>query len=737
MAITVQAYRVEGMSRASCASRVESMLVSVAGVHAASVNLASGSVRVEFDERQTAPEQLQAALHRIGYEMILETSVDVKELELAEGEKLRQIRSGAIWALALSIPVFIISMLMKPFPYDKWIMMVLTFIVTGWFGRGFFVNAWKRLKNRSADMDTLVALGTGSAFLFSSFNTVFPSFLQRHGIEPHVYFESAAVIISLVLLGRYLEQKARRGTSESIRKLMGLQVKTAHVIRNGREQEIPVGEVRVGDVIMIRPGEKIPVDGRVTEGESFIDESMITGESVPVAKKAGDQVVGATMNSTGVFRMVAEKVGSETMLSQIIRMVHEAQGSKAPIQRLADRIAAIFVPVVLIIAVISFVAWYLFGPLPQLTHAFVILVTVLIIACPCAMGLATPTAVTAGLGRAAEMGILIRDAASIETLNKADVIVLDKTGTITEGKPSVVDTYWPGDHGQQPEREGILYAAESMSEHPVAQAVRNYYGRQGTPKTPMDEVAAEPGMGLRARVKGNSYLIGNKSFMEGSGRNFPGDIAKKFLEWTEKGWTVVFLSDKRQILGMVAVSDKIKDSAAASVSELIRSGLKIYMLTGDSETSASMMARQAGISTYLADAKPGDKLGFIRELQRLGHCVAMVGDGINDAPALAQADVGIAIGTGTDLAMESAQITLIHGDLGKLVKAVHLSGDIVRIIRQILFWAFFYNAISIPVAAGILYPFTGFLLNPMIAGAAMAFSSISVVGNSLRLLKLK
>ncbi|HNS17036.1 MAG TPA: copper-translocating P-type ATPase [Bacteroidales bacterium] len=680
---------------------------------------------------------MRSALDALGYGLVVDSSGDNGMAGEMEAESLRQARLNTLWAIGLSIPVFVIAMFLPSFPYDDHIMMILTLAVIGWFGREFFINGWKRLRHGSSSMDSLVALGTGSAFLFSIFNTVFPNFLKQHGIEPHVYYESAVVIISLVLLGRYLEQKARRRTSLSIRKLMGLRVKKARVIRNGAEEEIPVEDVRLGEVIVIRPGEKIPADGRVTEGASFVDESMITGEPVPVGKKEGDEVIGATLNTTGSFRMIAEKVGAETVLSRIIRLILEAQGSKAPIQRLADRIASVFVPVVLAIALLSFALWYVFGPPPQLTFAFVILVTVLIIACPCAMGLATPTAVMAGVGRAAEMGILVRDAASIETLNKTDVIVLDKTGTITEGKPSVTEVFWSQGERDHAELEQVLSSAESRSEHPFALAVCGYYKEKGIQPDDPEAFSAVPGMGIRAIIHGESYLIGNMAFMNDSHRAVTPEIAGKYLEWTSKTWTVLLLADKKKVLGMVALSDHIRDNAADAVRQFRQMGLQVVMLTGDHESGAASIAGQAGISSYRSGLMPGDKLHYIRELQQQGHTVAMVGDGINDAPALAQADVGIAIGTGTDIAMESAQITLIHGDLGKLVQAVRFSGKIVRIIRQNLFWAFFYNSVSIPLAAGVLYPFTGFLLNPMIAGAAMAFSSVSVVGNSLRLRRMK
>ncbi len=733
MAFIRETYPVTGMNCASCASSVESALSSIEGVRRASVNLASNTVLIEFDEERTSPGQMRSALDTMGYGLVIETVVNQDAVDIHEDDQLHLARQNTLWAIVLSIPVFVLSMFVPSFPFKNWIMLILSLVVTGWFGREFFIVAWKRLKHGSANMDTLVALGTGSAFIFSTFNTVFPEFLLQHGMEPHVYFESAVVIISLVLLGRYLEQRARRHTSLSIRKLMGLRVHTARILRAGEEAEVPLAEVIPGDTILIRPGERIPVDGMVTEGVSYVDESMITGEPLPVEKREGDTLIGSTLNTTGSFRMRAEKVGAETMLSQIIRLIQEAQGSKPPIQRLADRIAGIFVPVVLAVALISFAVWYLFGPTPPLTYAFVIMVTVLIIACPCAMGLATPTAVMAGVGRAAELGILIRDAASIEMLNRADFIVLDKTGTMTEGKPFVREVFWDtGTTGQSmPER--ILFSMESLSEHPLARAILDYYQpKEIQPLIPV-EFAAHPGMGIRVVFDKKLYIAGKKAFIEEAGAAVSTEMENKYLGWTQEAWTVIFLADDARALGMVAISDHVKDSAAGAVQALKRTGRNVVMLTGDHATGAAALARQVGIDSYRSDLLPAGKLDFIRDLQQKGHIVAMVGDGINDAPALAQADVGIAIGTGTDIAMESAQITLIHGDLEKLVQAVGFSGRIVRIIRQNLFWAFFYNSVSIPIAAGILFPFTGFLLNPMIAGAAMAFSSVSVVGNSLRL----
>lgn len=733
MPLTRNTYPVSGMSCASCAARVENTLSTVPGVEIARVNLAASSVWIEFDSTLTNPSQLKSILQSIGYKLITDQADDADTGEEQEVGQLRRIMFRTIWALTLSIPVFVIAMFIPPFALDNWIMMALTAIVIGWFGREFFVMAWKRAVHGSANMDTLVAMGTGAAFIFSAFNTIFPGFLLKHGMEPHVYFESGAIIISLVLLGRYFEHRARRRTSFSIRQLMGLQARKARVLRNGAEEEILIEHVMVGDILLIRPGDKVPVDGKVTGGRSYVDESMISGEPIPVEKVTGNYVIGATVNTTGSFRMVAERIGSETMLAQIIRMVREAQGSKAPIQRLADRIAGIFVPIVLMIALISFMMWYFFGPAPALTHAFVTLVTVLIIACPCAMGLATPTAVMAGVGRAARLGILIRDAASIELLNRSDTIILDKTGTVTEGKPVVVGESWLAEGFALDEMAGIVIAAESLSEHPLAPAIRSHFEQKGAARVDLDRFEMFPGKGIQVTYKGNFFFIGNRTLLTDHQIQVIPELDSRSKEWAARAWSVIYVADTAQALGIIAVADRIRESSAISVSRLTRMGLQVHMITGDNETTAGMIARQAGISLYKASMLPEDKLDYVRALQEKGLTVLMVGDGINDAPALIQADVGIALGTGTDIAMESAQITLIHGDLEKLVTAVRISGRIVCTIRQNLFWAFFYNVISIPIAAGILYPFAGFLLNPMIAGAAMSFSSISVVMNSLRL----
>jgi len=733
MANEKKIFRVNGMSCASCANSVESMISSLEGVFQANVNFAASNVLVEYNEQVTGPEQFSEAVKEIGFELIVRKEIDYQQIEVEEKQRLKNLRNRTFMAILISLPVFIISMFFPDIPYTSWILMVLTFPVIALFGREFFIIAWKRARHFSANMDTLVALGTGSAFLFSAFNTVFPGFLISRGLEPHVYFEGAAVIISLILLGRYLENRAKYRTSGSIRKLIGLRVKTAIIIKDGQETEMPLENVIPGDVVLVKPGGKIPVDGKIIEGMSFVDESMITGEPIPVHKNIGDSVIGVTINGTGSFKLLAEKVGSETMLSQIIKMVQEAQGSKAPVQKLADKIAGVFVPVVILIAIVSFIGWYFLGPDPSLTYAFVTLVTVLIIACPCAMGLATPTAVMVGIGKAAEKGILIKDAQSLETMDKLDAIVFDKTGTITAGKPEEI-LFIPDTHVKDRTLlERLILAAEQRSEHPLAAAIVSYLGSQNIDRIDLDDFESITGMGIRFSYNGKQYHIGNRKMIEKLKVQFSPFLNKEISKILDKTNTVIYVTDHTDVLALMVLSDPIKENANSAIAAIKRMGPEVHMLTGDNQKTASYVAGQTGIVHFRSEVLPGDKLDYVKELQSRGLKVAMVGDGINDSPALAQADVGIALGTGTDVAIESSDITLIKGDIEKIAQAIRLSHQTVKIISQNLFWAFFYNIVAIPIAAGILYPFFGFLLNPMIAGAAMALSSVSVVTNSLRL----
>jgi Cu2+-exporting ATPase len=720
------------MHCASCASSVESMLGAMDGIDQANVNFADESVLVNYDEAAVSEEKMKEAVQQIGYDLILEQKTDLKAEQEKEDKKLRKARNKALYAIAFSLPVFILSMFLPDFPFRNWIMLALVVPVITWFGREFFEIAWKQAKNFKANMDTLVALGTGAAFLFSLFNTLFPEYLQSRGITPHVYYEAAAVIISLILLGRYFEARAKSRTSDSIKKLMGMQVKTAKVLRNNEEVEIPVDEVEVGDIVQVRPGEKIPVDGEVVDGYSSVDESMITGEPIPVEKQRGDKVIGATLNKTGSFQIKAEKVGADTMLSQIINMVKEAQGSKAPVQKLADKIAGIFVPAVIIIAIVSAIIWFAVGPSPQLTYSFVTLVTVLIVACPCALGLATPTAIMVGIGKGAENGILIKDASILEKVNEIDAIVVDKTGTITTGEPVVSSMKWVKNQKDE-ELLNMVYTVENKSEHPLAQAISDYLSNVAHNGFSVDEFESITGKGIEASYKDNQLLIGSHSLMEQYEIEVPQSLHDESEDEKRTVATNVYVARNKKVELMFSIEDKVKPTSLQAIHDLQMSGVSVHMLTGDNYNVAKDIAQRAGLENFKAGVMPEDKLNYVRKLQEQGHKVAMVGDGINDSPALAQADVGIAMGKGTDVAIESAEITLVKGDLEKIKSSIELSKDTLKTIKQNLFWAFIYNIIAIPIAAGVLYPINGFLLNPMIAGGAMSFSSVSVVMNSLRL----
>ena len=733
MSIKKETYPVEGMSCAVCAQSVESMLSSLEGVKSASVNFASASVLVEFDEDKVTVENFEKSIDRIGYKLIIEQSKDdIKNIEEKEKKTLKKAKQKAFFSILFAFPVFTISMFFHNIPYANWIMLFLALPVLIWFGRDFFVIAYKQAKNKSTNMDTLVALSTGTAFLFSAFNTIFPEYLISKGITPHVYFEAAVIIIALILLGRYLEEKAKSRTSDSIKKLMGLKVKTARVIRNKQEQEISVDDVKIGDILIIRPGEKIPIDGKVIEGSSYIDESMITGEAIPVEKKEKDVVIGATINSAGSFKMVAEKVGKDTMLSQIIEMVKNAQGSKAPVQKLADKIASIFVPVVMSLAIISALFWYFLGPEPQITYAFVTLVTVLVIACPCALGLATPTALMVGIGKGAENGILIKNAETLEIAKQVDVVVVDKTGTVTKGQPEVNEIVWLKSDVKRDQILEDVLAIEKKSEHPLANSIIRYLNHLSNSSLNVVKFSSQTGLGVSATIYDNSYLIGNYQLMKENQIDI-NEEQQYFNQFGGDAQSQVFVAKNKELVALITISDQIKESSVNAIKKLHEMNLEVHMLTGDNKRTAKEIAHKAGIDNFRSEVLPKDKLDYVKELQNKGYKVAMVGDGINDSPALSQADIGIAMGHGTDIAIESADITLVKGDLEKIASSLKLSKATVRTIKENLFWAFIYNIIAIPIAAGVLYPVNGFMLNPMIAGGAMAFSSVSVVLNSLRL----
>ena len=730
---TKETFQVLGMSCAVCALNVETTLGAQEGVYEAKVNFAGSTVLVDYNPRVITPVELQKAVESAGYELVVENTEDTDQADRLQREEFLALKRKTIGAIVLAVPVFVIGMFFMHMPYGNWIMLAFTIPVMAFFGRDFFVHAYMQLKHGRANMDTLVAVSTGVAFLFSLFNTIWPEYWTSRGLEAHVYYEAAAVIIALILLGRLLEAKAKFSTSTAIKKLMGLQPKTVtKILADGSEEEVLIREVVVGDVLVVKPGEKIPVDGEVTEGSSFVDESMITGESIPVEKVKGQPVYAGTINEKGSFGFRADKVGGETVLANIIRMVQEAQGSKAPVQKLVDRIAGIFVPVVMGIAVITFIVWMLIGGDLAFTHALLTSITVLVIACPCALGLATPTAIMVGIGKGAEHNILIKDAESLELMYRVNAIVLDKTGTITEGKPVVADIHWTP--GAEDERyQSILWEIERRSEHPLADAVVQKFKEKVVNEILVSDFENQTGKGVTAKVGDKVYLVGNRALLEVNHVVLDDDNEKLAVRWEGDGKTVVFFAGGGRVLALVAVADKIKESSRQAVATLHEKGIDVYMLTGDNALTARAVADQVGIRHFKAEVMPGEKANFVEALQHEGKVVAMVGDGINDSQALAQAEVSIAMGKGSDIAMDVAKVTLITSDLNVIPRAIALSHQTVRAIRQNLFWAFIYNIIGIPLAAGVLYGINGFLLNPMIAAAAMAFSSVSVVTNSLRI----
>jgi len=737
--------KLRGMSCASCANNIEEAIRSVPGVEVCSVNFGAEQASVTYDPSKTDVAAIQEAVDAAGYsaqpmqDNVLAPEADTERRERqAENRKLTR----KVWVSGIVSAILVIGSLPAmtglPIPFipmwlhNPWFQLVLTTPVLFWAGSEFFVNAWKALKRHTATMDTLVAIGTGTAYLYSLFPTFFPQWFVNQGLNPDVYFEAAAVIIALILLGGLLQNRAKGQTSEAIRKLMGLQARTARVIRNGQEVDVPIAQVVLGDVVLVRPGEKIPVDGEIIDGSSTIDEAMVTGESIPVKKHPGDEVIGATINKTGSFKFRATRVGKDTFLAQIVKLVQQAQGSKAPIQRLADQVTGWFVPAVIAIAILTFILWY--NIIGNVTMALITTVGVLIIACPCALGLATPTSIMVGTGKGAENGILIKGAESLEMAHKLQTIVLDKTGTITQGKPTVTDFVTVNGTANRNELKLLQLAAsvERNSEHPLAEAVVQYAQAQGVELVDAREFEAIAGSGVQGYVSDRLVQIGTHRWMNELGI----DTSRLQQHWDKLeylGKTVIWIAIDGKIEAIMGIADAVKPSSVNAIRALQKMSLEVVMLTGDNQRTANVIAREVGIERVFAEVRPDQKAATVEKIQSEGRIVAMVGDGINDAPALAQADVGMAIGTGTDVAIAASDITLISGDLQGIVTAIQLSRATIRNIKQNLFFAFIYNVAGIPIAAGILYPIFGWLLSPIIAGAAMAFSSVSVVTNALRL----
>lgn len=718
------------MSCASCAANIERIIGTQEGVLNASINFAAATVQIEYLPTLIQPSEFQKAVQAGGYDLLIENKANQQDtLDELHQKQFKLLKQKTIGALILAAPVVVIGMFFMNMPYANLLMWALTTPVLLFFGRSFYVNAWKQARHRTANMDTLVALSTGVAYLFSVFNMLFPNYWHSRGLHAHVYFEAAAVIVAFILLGKLLEEKAKGNTSAAIKKLMGLQPKRVTVIQSdGTQAEIDIENVQKGDTILVKPGERIAVDGEVLEGSSYVDESMLSGEPVAVLKQASDKVFAGTVNQKGSFRFRASKVGAETLLAQIIRTVQDAQGSKAPVQKLVDKIAAVFVPVVMGIALLAFVLWLVLGGENGFTQGLLAMVTVLVIACPCALGLATPTAIMVGVGKGAENGILIKDAQSLELAKKVDAVVLDKTGTITQGKPVVTNMKW---NNYEPELKSILLSIEKQSEHPLAEALVSKLNGEETVR--VQNFESITGKGAKADYQGHTYWVGNQALMAENNIVMDETLAEEAVLWSRESKTVIWFANNEMVLAAFALADPIKPTSKEAISKLKHMGIAVYMLTGDNAATAQAIALEAGITGFEAEVLPHQKAEFVKRLQAQGKTVAMVGDGINDSTALAQADVSIAMGHGSDIAMDVAAMTIISSDLNKIPQAIRLSKQTVKTIRQNLFWAFIYNVIGIPLAAGVLYPFTGFLLNPMIAGAAMALSSVSVVSNSLRL----
>ena len=728
-------FPVSGMSCATCATTVESTLKSLNGVDSASVNFATRTVQINYNSEVVTPFDFKKAIEAFGYNLIIASDSE-NSVEIEQNKEIIKLTRNVIGSFALSVPVFIMAMFFHHYSYLNWIMMFLTLSVLLFFGNTFFINAYKQIKHFKVNMDTLVALSTGISFIFSAFNTIYPQLLISKGVEPHVYFESAAIIISFILTGKLLESKSSLKTMSAVKKLVGLQPKTITIIDGEEEREIDLLVAESGMLIKVRPGERISVDGMLVSGQSFVDESTITGEPIPNEKIKGEKVFAGTVNQSGSFVFEATGVGNDSVLGQIIKAVKQAQGTKAPIQHLADKIAGIFVPIVVAIAILSFTLWILIGGMPYITHAIMSVVTVLVIACPCALGLATPTAIMVGVGKGAENGILVRDATSIENAEKISVVVFDKTGTLTEGKPNVEKIIY--DKGcDLPELLVNVHSVETLSEHPLAKAISKYCDEKNIKILKAENFNNNAGQGVTANVLGELTIVGNLKFFEQNGMVLSEYLINENNKLLKEGFTIVYAGSEKKVKLLFALSDRLNSESINAISELKTLGIKSILLTGDNEQSAKIISEKIGISEFKSQMLPSQKAEYIINLKKAGEVVAMVGDGINDAQALSEANISMAMGKGSDIAIDVADITLVTSDPIKVVQAIKLSKYTIKAVKQNLFWAFVYNVVGIPIAAGVLFPFFGYLLNPMIAGAAMALSSVSVITNSLRLRYVK
>jgi Cu2+-exporting ATPase len=729
-----ETYGVKGMTCAACATSLQSHLESKPGINQVSVNYADNSAFIEFDPNTIAFKKIRKAADEIGYQVVEYSEYD-EEAEYTK--RLKDLRFKLTISAILTLPVFIISMFLgEIIPYTNYVLLILATPVLFWSGWEFFKIAVKKAQHLTTNMDTLVALSTGTAYIFSLFNTLYPDFFLARGLEPHVYYESATVIITLILLGRFFEERAKFKTTGAIKKLMGIQPKFVDVEENGSVRTKPIADVKRSEIFSVKPGQKIPLDGYVVDGTSYVDESMINGEPLPSTKSPDDYVFAGTINQNGNLRIRVEKEMSYTMLAQIIELVKKAQSSKPPIQKTVDRIASIFVPVVITIAIISFMIWYFVGPEPRLTYAFLVLITVLIIACPCALGLATPTALMVGIGKGASLGILIRDAHSLESAEKINALALDKTGTITEGKPEIQKIFWNEKYNKEEEIRNLILL-ESLSEHPLAKAVIEYFDIETPGPAEHVDFINIPGEGIKGTIKNKSYFVGSQQMIQNNHLKIDHQLVNFEQDLIENAYTIIYFGNEVEVVCIMGIRDSVKEGVKEAILDIKRMGVEIILLSGDNQIITEKIASELNIDLSIGSVLPSQKGEYIKKLKEEGKKVAMAGDGINDAQALAEADLGIAMASGTDIAMESAGITLMKSDIQHISSAILLSKATVKTIHQNLFWAFGYNVLAIPIAAGVLFPFTGYLLSPMIAGAAMAFSSVSVVANSLRLKRKK